>query len=159
MGAKQGIYVAGCHLDYFELRQLSFGLCIPAQQAGMVRSLLLFFSLPISALAETIQNRWKVPDGGKSDLSQTFTSGQTLPVSWKSMNESTNDLWVTTWNYNEVQYSSLIARRQPSQKSKAFTAHLSMFRKHRHLRRRLLRLDHRHSAFPALQVSQVRPTL
>ncbi|KAK0659652.1 hypothetical protein DIS24_g3898 [Lasiodiplodia hormozganensis] len=26
------------------------------------------------------------------------------------MNESTNDLWVTTWNYNEVQYSSLIAR-------------------------------------------------
>lgn len=118
MSAKQGIYVVECHLDYFELRQLSFGLCILAQQAEMVRSLLLFFSLPTSALAETIQNRWKVPDGYKSDLSQTFTSGQTLPVSWQSMNESTNDLWVTTWNYNEVQYSSLIARRQPPSKVK-----------------------------------------
>ncbi|KAL1619712.1 hypothetical protein SLS56_010011 [Neofusicoccum ribis] len=61
----------------------------------------------------TYQNLWKVPDGDKADLSQTFQSGQTLPLSWEALNESTNDLWVTTFNYNEVKFSSLITRTPP----------------------------------------------
>lgn len=74
----------------------------------MSRLFLLLLAFPASILTLTYQNLWRVPDGDKGDLSQTFQSGQTLPLSWQAMNDSTNDLWITTFNYNEFQYSGLV---------------------------------------------------
>lgn len=62
-----------------------------------------------TAYAQTIQNIiWNVPDGKLPDLSQTFTSGQTLPLSWNAYNsvqylDTTKnfvDLWVTAFDLN-----------------------------------------------------------
>jgi hypothetical protein len=86
-----------------------------------------FYSLPCAvilasnllslAVAQTVQSiLWNTPNGNEPDLSQTFTNGQTLPVSWNAWTDDsyidayTNlvDLWVTSFDYNINQYSDKI---------------------------------------------------
>ena len=37
-----------------------------------------------------------MPDGGLPDKTQSIVLGQTIEVSWKSLNDSVSDLWFTT---------------------------------------------------------------
>lgn len=65
--------------------------------------------------SETVQSLlWKVPDGDLTDLSQTFTAGTTLPLSWNEYGVLGNVdikrqlvyLWVTSFDNNP--YSQLL---------------------------------------------------
>ncbi|KUJ10817.1 uncharacterized protein LY89DRAFT_739805 [Mollisia scopiformis] len=67
----------------------------------------LIFLTSTSAL--TIQNiLWNIPNGNLSSLSQTFTSSQTLPLSWNAWDSTQYvdttknlvDLWATAFDYN-----------------------------------------------------------
>jgi len=69
---------------------------------------------------ETIQNiLWNVPDGDLSDLSQTFTAGTTLPLSWNNYTSTLYvdttknlvDLWVTSFDNSLNSFSQLIKGR------------------------------------------------
>lgn len=68
--------------------------------------------------AETAQSYWTVPDGQLADFKQTFKNQQTLPVAWNGWNSvwtgeyldnlTIADLWVTSFNYDQYQYSQLL---------------------------------------------------
>jgi len=73
---------------------------------------LLFYSRPVAA--QTVQQLlWDVPDGKATDLSQTFTNGNTLPLSWNNWSSTSYidtfkshvDLWVTSYDFNLNQYA------------------------------------------------------
>ena len=72
-------------------------------------ALLSLFSL--QAYAQTIQaNLWNMPKGKGTDLQQSFTAGDVLPISWNKLAttpylDTTNnlvDLWVTAWPPTET---------------------------------------------------------
>ncbi|KAE8448039.1 hypothetical protein EG329_009962 [Mollisiaceae sp. DMI_Dod_QoI] len=61
------------------------------------------------AATQTIQTiLWNVPDGKLPDLSQTFTAGQTLPLSWNAYSSTQYvdttknlvDLWAAAFDFN-----------------------------------------------------------
>jgi len=65
-------------------------------------SLVLYGLLSASCAALTIQQLlWVVPDGKQSDLAQTSTSGQTIPLSWNGgVNTTIDNLWAATLEYH-----------------------------------------------------------
>jgi hypothetical protein len=76
-----------------------------------------FFQPHHSRAQETVQQiLWNVPDGNLTDLSQTFTAGTTLPLSWNGWTspdyidafKTLVDLWVTAWDYNLNPFSQLL---------------------------------------------------
>ncbi|CZR64405.1 uncharacterized protein PAC_14303 [Phialocephala subalpina] len=77
--------------------------------------LVLLFSL-ISSQKTIQQIIWNVPDGNLSDLSQTFTAGQTLPLSWNSYastqyvdtTKNLVDLWVAAFDFNLNPFSQRV---------------------------------------------------
>jgi hypothetical protein len=72
----------------------------------------------ISAWAQTVQeDLWNVPNGKLPDLSETFTNGQSLTLSWNAfattpyLDTADNlvDLWVTAWPPNTLtEFSQLL---------------------------------------------------
>ncbi|SRR6266536_963955 len=79
----------------------------------------LFLSVAWSQ--KTIQNViWNVPDGDLPDLSQTFTAGTTLPLSWNNYTSTAYvdttknlvDLWVASFDYSLNLFSQLIKGRE-----------------------------------------------
>ncbi|KAG4432644.1 hypothetical protein IFR05_011869 [Cadophora sp. M221] len=89
-------------------RDSSFGL-----------TLCVFWGLCRFTTAQTVQSIvWKVPDGTLPDLSQQFTTGNTLPLSWNAWNldqyvnatKNLVDLWVTSFDYSLNAFSQRIAR-------------------------------------------------
>jgi hypothetical protein len=69
---------------------------------------------------KTIQNiLWNVPDGDLPDLSQTFTAGSTLPLSWNNYTSTLYvdttknlvDLWVASFDNSLNSFSQLIKGR------------------------------------------------
>jgi hypothetical protein len=75
--------------------------------------------LPWTVSAETVQSFWTVPNGALGgDFKQTFIDGETLPISWEGWssvwtdtfldNVTVVDLWVTSYNYEQYQYSQLL---------------------------------------------------
>lgn len=80
-------------------------------------ALLLFQINRFAAQAQTIQNiLWNTPDGNLADLSQTFTAGITLGLSWNAYEstqyvDTVNNLvylWVTAFDYNTNPFSQLL---------------------------------------------------
>jgi hypothetical protein len=68
---------------------------------------------------ETVQSFWTVPNGALGgDFKQTFIDGETLPISWEGWSSvwtdtfldsvTVADLWVTSYNYEQYQYSQLL---------------------------------------------------
>jgi hypothetical protein len=59
---------------------------------------------------------WNIPDGKLPDLSETFTDGTTLPLSWNGWTnhdfldaaKTRVDLWVTGFDYNVNPFSQLL---------------------------------------------------
>lgn len=84
-------------------------------------SLVSVFGLLLhQAVAQTIRNAWVVPDGTADDLAQTFTNGSSLAIAWTGWNASvrilllddtatTGNLWVTSYKFDQVHYSQLLA--------------------------------------------------
>lgn len=83
---------------------------------------MLFFhslSVPIAAQDEVQEALWKVPDGTSADFSQTFTVGNSIPLAWNEFSDTsylnvTNtllDLWVTSFDWNTVQYAQKLTVR------------------------------------------------
>ncbi|RDL35389.1 uncharacterized protein BP5553_07320 [Venustampulla echinocandica] len=79
----------------------------------------LFWASSSAAWAQTIQNiLWNVPDGKLSDLSQTFTAGTTLPLSWNALVTTANidttenlvDLWATSYDTNLNPFSQPVTQ-------------------------------------------------
>ncbi|KAF8859277.1 hypothetical protein BDZ45DRAFT_725389 [Acephala macrosclerotiorum] len=77
----------------------------------------IFILLSPILAQETIQQiLWNVPDGKLSDLSQTFTAGQTLPLSWNSYDSTQYvdttknlvDLWVAAFDFNLNPFSQRV---------------------------------------------------
>jgi hypothetical protein len=78
---------------------------------------LLLNGFPSLVVAQTVQAEvWNTPDGRQPDLSQTFTNGQTIPLSWNSwdstayLDTTTNliDLWACSFDYSLNQYNILL---------------------------------------------------
>jgi hypothetical protein len=75
-----------------------------------------------NGLAQTVQTLlWNVPDGKASDLSLTFTNGNTVPLSWNNWTstsfidttKSHVDLWVTSYDWNLNQYAETLKSKSP----------------------------------------------
>ncbi|KAJ5908721.1 hypothetical protein N7495_001403 [Penicillium taxi] len=68
--------------------------------------------------SDSIQSHWTTPDGSESDLSQTFTNGETIAVAWTGWDsgwtdgymdgQTVADLWVTSFSWDALEYSSLL---------------------------------------------------
>jgi hypothetical protein len=78
---------------------------------------LLLSRLPSLVVAQSVQaSLWNTPDRRQSDLSQTFTNGQTLPLSWNSWDstayldptENLINLWGCSFDYSLNQYNILL---------------------------------------------------
>jgi hypothetical protein len=87
---------------------------------GIFYVLCLFHLQYSLAQTQTIQAMtWNVPDGKLSDLSQTFTAGTTLPLSWNGYTspdyldatKTLVDLWVSAFDYNLNPFSQLLKGR------------------------------------------------
>jgi hypothetical protein len=70
--------------------------------------------------SQTVQSiLWNIPDGNLPDLSETFTAGTTLPLSWNGWTSpdyvdamtTLVDLWVTGFDYNVDPFSQLLIGR------------------------------------------------
>ncbi|KAL3419601.1 hypothetical protein PVAG01_08099 [Phlyctema vagabunda] len=94
---------------------------VVAMQLQLVRwswfSILVLQASYCMAQAQTVQEAiWNIPDSSLSDLSQTFTSGTTLPLSWNPYKSSAYidasnsllDLWVSTYDFAQNPYSQLL---------------------------------------------------
>ncbi|KAH7409455.1 hypothetical protein BKA64DRAFT_720727 [Cadophora sp. MPI-SDFR-AT-0126] len=82
-------------------------------------TLCAFWGLCCFTTAQTVQSiLWKVPDGTLSDLSQQFTTGNTLPLSWNAWNsdqyvdatKNLVDLWATSFDYSLNAFSQRLAK-------------------------------------------------
>ncbi|TAQ85161.1 hypothetical protein B7494_g6514 [Chlorociboria aeruginascens] len=71
----------------------------------------------IELIEKTVQQvLWNIPDGNLSDLSQTFTNGAVLPLSWNSFASTAYvdtidnlvNLWVTSFDYSHNPFSALL---------------------------------------------------
>lgn len=67
------------------------------------------------AAQATIQGvMWNMPNGRAPSFSQTFTTGQTIPISWNPYNGTMVDLWLTPFDPDiGVEFSLLIKRKSP----------------------------------------------
>ncbi|KAF7877392.1 hypothetical protein EAF04_001072 [Stromatinia cepivora] len=75
----------------------------------------IYILCALSARAQTYVSSavWVVPDGNTADLSKTYTEGITLQVTWNPAPEgyefnTLSNLWVTTWDYQNTQFSQLL---------------------------------------------------
>lgn len=75
----------------------------------------LYLLFPRISSQETVQQAlWNVPNGQEPDFSNTFTGGNTIPISWNQYGNGSMegydalDLWVTTFDYSVHQYSQLL---------------------------------------------------
>src|SRR5215469_3891857 len=75
----------------------------------------LYLLFPRISSQESVQQAiWTVPNGQEPDFSNTFTVGNTIPISWNQDGNGTVeennalDLWVTTFDYSVHQYSQLL---------------------------------------------------
>ncbi|KAF1987087.1 hypothetical protein K402DRAFT_63020 [Aulographum hederae CBS 113979] len=84
-------------------------ICL-ALRLGLAATLLCFsLSQTYSDGDSTIPNltSWLVPDGSQEELSETYIAGQIINLSWSALNNSREDLWVTSWG--EHRYTQLVA--------------------------------------------------
>lgn len=75
--------------------------------------------LSLRAAATALEAPWVVPDGNSTDFTQTFTNGAPLAIAWEGWDTNTRlfvlgditkaNLWVTSFDFKEVQYSQLLA--------------------------------------------------
>jgi hypothetical protein len=93
---------------------------------------LLTLLLSLTWAQETVQEAlWVVPDGKLPDLSQTFTAGTTLALSWNSYtspsyidaSKTLVDLWVTAFDSNVNSFNQLLTGRDSDGETPLFTLH------------------------------------
>ncbi|KAK3988816.1 hypothetical protein QBC44DRAFT_397370 [Cladorrhinum sp. PSN332] len=53
---------------------------------------------------------WNVPEGNRPDFSDTYSHGESIPVSWNALNNSVYDLWITSWNWDVHPVALCLAR-------------------------------------------------
>ncbi|KAF2183975.1 hypothetical protein K469DRAFT_689715 [Zopfia rhizophila CBS 207.26] len=74
---------------------------------------------------ETVQSvLWNVPAGSKGDFYNTFSAGQSVPLSWNAYPDNASaphDLWVTTYDYQTNPYSIFILANVDLSQSGSFT--------------------------------------
>ncbi|PVH88979.1 hypothetical protein DL98DRAFT_508819, partial [Cadophora sp. DSE1049] len=87
--------------------------------SSFILTLCAFWGLCRFTTAQTVQSiLWKVPDGTLPDLSQQFTTGNTLPLSWNAWNsdqyvdatKNLVDLWATSFDYSLNAFSQRLAK-------------------------------------------------
>lgn len=80
---------------------------------NFIFNIYILYALPVRAQTGVSSAVWVVPDGNTADLSKTYTEGITLQVTWNSVPEgykfnTLSNLWVTTWDYENTQFSQLL---------------------------------------------------
>ncbi|CAD6449024.1 7d7e955f-a179-4254-ac7d-c655278a3655 [Sclerotinia trifoliorum] len=80
---------------------------------NIIFNIYILYALPVRAQTGVSSAVWVVPDGDTADLSKTYTEGITLQVTWNPVPEgykfnTLSNLWVTTWDYQNTQFSQLL---------------------------------------------------
>lgn len=81
---------------------------MPRLLPTVLLSLLIFISRTVVAQIAP-DSHWIEPDGSKADFSETYTTGDTITLSWGGLNKSMSDLWVTSWHPTENDFAIRIA--------------------------------------------------
>ncbi|QSZ32438.1 hypothetical protein DSL72_002012 [Monilinia vaccinii-corymbosi] len=82
---------------------------------SLLFSICILYVAQVRAQTYVSSTVWVVPDGNTADLSRTYIEDITLQVTWNSVPagyrfQTLSNLWVTTWDYDNTQFSQLLTK-------------------------------------------------
>ena len=66
---------------------------------------------PIASQATSDYKKWLKPNGSDGDFVETYTNGDNITLSWKKLNDSQADLWMTPFDTTQNSFAKIVHRK------------------------------------------------